>query len=159
MLQYTTHSKNTQICFMSGRRQRKAEKRSAFTFHFYYKGLGCKDPWKYMIQIQTGCPGAPRSELCTHWDTCAHSGHTLGQTGPHSYRANLQEQHTEQDWVHTHFPRHKIHKVSLRCLCLQPFPPTCHLAMLEHTGTYNEQEGKFVSCLFAHSTQLSPFFP
>lgn len=81
---------------MSGQSQRKAEKRSAFTFHFYYKGLGCKDPWKYMIQIQTGCPGAPRSELCTRWDTCAHSGHTLGQTGPHSYRANLQEQHTEQ---------------------------------------------------------------
>lgn len=60
-----------------------------------------------------------------------------------------------RDWVHTHFPRHKIQKESLRHLCLQPLSPTCHLAMLDH----KQQEGKFVSCPFAHSTQLSPFFP
>lgn len=68
---------------------------SAFTFDFYYKGLGCKDPWRCTIQTQTGCPGAQRSELCRRWDTCARSGRTLAQTGPHSYRANLQQQHKQ----------------------------------------------------------------
>lgn len=82
------------------------------------------------------CAGIRAPVLATDWDKLVHT--VTGQT----CKSNTQN----RDWVHTYLPWHKIHKVSLWHLCLQPFPPTCHLAMLEHTGAYKEQEGKFVSC-------------
>lgn len=162
LLQYTTHIEHVNLLYEWMKPKKSLKTYSAFTFDFYYKGLGCKDPWKYTIQIQTGCPGGQRSELCTRWDTCARSGHRLGQTGPHSYRANLQEQHTEQGLAEHSSSMTQDTQGVTEHLCLpakgpQPFPPTCHLAMLEHTLTYKEQEGKSVLPLCSFYSAFSIF--